>query len=306
MNKYLVIINPKAGKGRGLKASPAIKDFLNSRNLDHHIEFSKAPGHITKIVKDLSAGFTHLVAVGGDGTLNEMVNGFDLNAEKVLGVLPIGSGNDFARNLNLSKNLSANLEYIFSPAPALRNFDIGEIFFEEQSEREGRRHRFINSVGVGFDALVADLHQNSRFFSGIASYVAAVFKALIKYRLMQIRIHVDEKIIEGQKLLVCVGNGITSGGGFYLTPKAVIDDKKLDICIIDRVSRLKLVKSLPKALINKLDSVPEALMLLFNELKITLEEPYIAHADGEIISRNIKELTINLLPNKIKVITNKS
>lgn len=304
MKKYLIIINPKAGKGKGLKASPAIRNFVESRNIEHSIIFSDYHGHIPQIVKNNANEYSHIIAVGGDGTVNEVINGLDLSQNKKLAVIPIGSGNDFARNLKLSKNLNDTLEHTFGQNPRIKSFDVGQITFSEHSGNEKKNHRFVNSLGVGFDALVADLNQNSKVFSGIVSYVIAVLRALQKYHIMDVKIQLDGRVIEGKKLLISVGNGYTTGGGFYLTPKAKIDDKQLDICIIDKISKLKLLRSLPKALINKLENVPEALMLLFNELKMTLEEPYIAHADGEIISKDIKELEISLIPNQVQVICN--
>ncbi len=301
---YLILINPAAGNWRGAKVINSIKKYLSHKRINHHIEISQFPGHISELVKNLSKNFTHLISVGGDGTINELINGIDINSLNTIGLLPIGTGNDFARNLNLYKNLYQNLDLIFNSNKHY-SFDIGQTIIYENENTIKKSHRFINSLGIGFDALVAKINQKSKHLSGLISYLYAVILALIKRKDIVVEIELDNKTkLFGKKLLITIGNGLTTGGGFYLTPEAKINDNQLDICIIDSVSTIKILRSLPKALLNKLSEVNEASILKFTNAKIIIKEPALIHTDGEIISECAKKIEVSILKNELKIISN--
>jgi len=301
---YLFLINPAAGNWRGLKVIDIIKKYLAQKRINHHIEISQSPGHISELVKKFSKHFTHLISVGGDGTLNELINGIDNTSINTIGLLPIGTGNDFARNLNLNKDINQNLDLIFNSNKHY-SFDIGQSIIYESGNSIKKSHRFINSLGIGFDALVAKINQKSKHLSGLISYLYAVILALIRRKDIDVEIELDSSTkLFGKKLLIAVGNGYTTGGGFYLTPKAKIDDNMLDICIIDSVSTIKILSSLPKALFNKLDEVKEASLLKFTNAKIKIHEPALIHTDGEIISEQAEKVEISILKNELKIISN--
>ncbi len=299
--QYLFIINPVAGKGKALDSLVKIKEFLFRKKVEHHIEISEFPGHIISLVEKLSKNFTHLISVGGDGTLNEVINGINPELNLSLGVLPLGTGNDFARNLRLDKNINRNLNLIFN-STTVKNFDIGNVKIKED-DRE-INFRFINSLGIGFDALVAKLNQRSKRLNGIISYIFAVVVGLMNYQPLDVELKSDSGQINGKKLLITIGNGQTSGGGFYLTPKAKIDDNLLDICIIEHMSRLRILLKLPLAVMNKLESAKEAVFFNSEKVNIKLKEPYYVHADGEIISERASEINVTILKNKLRIISN--
>lgn len=300
-HQYLFVINPAAGKGKALNSLEKIKDYLYRKKVEHHIEISEFPGHIINLVEKLSDNFTHLISVGGDGTLNEVINGINPDSNLSLGVLPLGTGNDFARNLRLDKNIDRNLNLIFN-STTVRNFDIGSVKIKENGREIN--FRFINSLGIGFDALVAKLNQRSKRLNGIVSYVYAVLAGLMNYRPLDVVLNADTVKIEGKKLLITVGNGLTSGGGFYLTPNAKIDDNLLDICVIDHMSKLKILRKLPLDVMNKLESAKEANFFNSEKIEIKLNTPYYVHADGEIISERASEISVTILKNKLKIISN--
>ncbi len=305
MEKTLIIVNPKAGKGNGEKSVSLIKNYIRETNSDTKIIITEHPHHATKIVKENQFKFKKIVGVGGDGTLNEIINGIDLNSNEkpVLGVIPIGSGNDFARMLDLSKDIKQNLELIFNHAP-IKPIDVGNIKFTEKNEKEIKSHKFLNGLGIGFDAYVAYINQHSKQFSGLISYVFAVIKALINLKEMPVRIKLNNSIILGNKLLIAIGNGKTHGGGFFLNPDAEIDDNLLDLTVIDKLNKLQIMQKLPLALFNKLETAKEVSMYKFNEIDIEIEEPYYVHTDGEVISDKISSLKVTCMENAIKVISN--
>ena len=304
MNKFLFIINPKAGKGRGLKILPAIKSHIKKSGCECKIEITKHNKHATEIASAGARSYNHIISVGGDGTINEIINGLDLSQETRLGFLPIGSGNDFASYFKLSKSIDDNLSLILNLHYKLRSVDLGLVKFYEESPELEKNHLFANVLGVGFDAYVSFIHQNTKIFRGLFSYIIAVFRALRKLETLDITAKLDDTEIKGKKLLITVGNGKRSGGGFYLTPNAEIDDNLLDVSLIEEIKRFKLIRSLPLALINKIEKLKEIEMYQVKTAQFELKNPYYLHADGEIISHKVRKLNVSLISNSTKIISN--
>ncbi len=304
MKKTLIIVNPKSGKGNGEKALPQIKSFLKQNNIQSEIAVTERHLHATEITKSNYLNYDKIIGVGGDGTLNEIVNGIDFSSEPQieLGVIPVGSGNDFARMLNLSKSVNENLELIFNHAPVIK-VDVGEIKFKEKGGKNEKMHKFLNGLGVGFDAYVAYINQHTKNFSGLVSYVYAVIKALINLEDMPVRIKLNNSIILGEKLLLAIGNGKTHGGGFYLNPDAEINDEILDLTVIEKLKKLQVIRKLPLALFNRLETAKEVSMYKFKDVEIEIEKPYFVHTDGEIISEKISSLSVKCLPKVLNVIS---
>jgi len=304
LKKTLIIVNPKSGKGNGEKALPQIKSFLKQNNIQSEIAVTERHLHATEITKSNYLNYDKIIGVGGDGTLNEIVNGIDFSSEPQieLGVIPVGSGNDFARMLNLSKSVNENLELIFNHAPVIK-VDVGEIKFKEKGGKNEKMHKFLNGLGVGFDAYVAYINQHTKNFSGLVSYVYAVIKALINLEDMPVRIKLNNSIILGEKLLLAIGNGKTHGGGFYLNPDAEINDEILDLTVIEKLKKLQVIRKLPLALFNRLETAKEVSMYKFKDVEIEIEKPYFVHTDGEIISEKISSLSVKCLPKVLNVIS---
>ncbi|MCP5062877.1 MAG: diacylglycerol kinase family lipid kinase [Ignavibacteriae bacterium] len=306
MTKYLYIVNPTAGMGKGITAKKDIDDFHKKINTPYKITLTESPKHATIIAKDNSNSFSHIIAVGGDGTINEVINGIDQTKDIFFGVLPIGTGNDLIKSMNFPNNLFESLKILHDSEKNKIIFaDLGLLEYRDKGSNHINSHYFINGLGIGFDAYVGFINSTNKRFSGVTSYVIAVLKALYKFRMIDSTILFDKKEIVGEKLMLTVGKGISSGGGFYLTPNAVLDDNYLDVSVFDKVSRFRLLQVLPKALINKLHNVSEAKMYKTKSLQITLEEPYYVHCDGEIISYFLKSAEISCIENSIKLIVKK-
>jgi diacylglycerol kinase family enzyme len=180
--------------------------------------------------------------------------------------------------------------------------DVGKVLYSDKNENTTKQHRFINNLGIGFDAYVGKLNQQNKVFSGISSYIYSVIKALFNYKMIDIEVYFNEKSINEEKLMLSIGNGISSGGGFYLNPHALINDGQLDISIFDKITRRRLLTALPLALLNKIDSVPEAKQSRTERIKLKLRTPYYAHCDGEIISEQLEEATISVDKQFLRVI----
>ncbi|MCB0749223.1 MAG: hypothetical protein KDC90_17305, partial [Ignavibacteriae bacterium] len=184
MQRFLYIVNPISGKGRGRKLIPLIEKFLNDNNIAYELKISEYHLHTTEIVKQNIANFDTIICVGGDGTLNEIVNGIPEDAfdHVNLGVLPIGTGNDFVKNIKLHKELLKNLS-IFSGliSNKIRSTDVGMIDFKNSRSNKRHSHLFINAAGLGFDAQVGALTKNNKILSGKLAYLFSVMKAMINF-----------------------------------------------------------------------------------------------------------------------------
>jgi len=305
MKKTIFIINPAAGKGKGRKSHFLISQYLKESSSNAEVVVTNMPKHATDIASQLSPNIKKVISVGGDGTLNEVINGLDLSIGREIGILPIGSGNDFATALKMGKDLVSNIKVVLSNSAQTKKVDIGFIKYTEfENNQIFKENRFINSLGFGFDAYVAYLNQSNKKFSGITSYIFAVIKALNSFKSAEICYSInDEKDISGKKLLLAIGNSKTTGGGFYLTPDAEIDDGVFNTCIIDDISNFKLLQYLPRALINKIKGLPEVHLGKFKILKVDVKNPdFFVHCDGENITKNICSAEISILQHELKFI----
>ena len=228
MKKFLYIVNPVAGNGRGERSIEVINSYCKTNGINYQIHITEYPLHATKIAKENHSDFSHIIAVGGDGTVNEVLNGISLNNRIIFAALQIGTGNDLVKNFNYSTELIDILEIIHSEEKQnIKEIDIGKVNYTTGNSSDNLEHYFINNLGIGFDAYVGYLNQHNKRLKGVASYVLAVFKALINYNMVNCEVTFNNTKISGNKLMLTIGNGISSGGGFYLTPRAIIDDNLL-------------------------------------------------------------------------------
>ncbi len=297
-----IIINPKSGKGRGLKFIEELKSFNIPSKANLSIFITEYPLHATEISKNISKEFDRIIIAGGDGTLNEFINGFDLDSEAVIGLLPIGSGNDFSISLNKGKGDVQNyLEYLLSDNINTLKIDLGAMKLIESGGKIVER-RFINSLGIGFDARVAYLNQTNKILSGSMSYIVAIIRAFLKFNLIDFRLTLDGRSFYKTALFCSIGNGESVGAGLYLMPGARINDGFLDLSVVILKSRLRLIKLLPMAMKNRLKGLSELEQMRFKELEIELQTPYYAHVDGEIVSASSKRIEVMVLAKVVKFI----
>lgn len=295
-----IIINPKSGKGSGIKFIKELKSFALPSAVNLSTFITEYPLHATEISKNISKEFDRIIIAGGDGTLNEFINGFDIDSETLLGLLPIGSGNDFSISLNKGKkNVQNYLKYFLSDNPDTNIVDVGEMKLVETAGKIIKR-RFINSLGIGFDARVAYLNQTNKILCGSMSYIVAIIRAILKFNLIEFNLNLDGRSFDKTALFCSIGNGESVGAGLYLMPGARITDGLLDLSIVNLKSRLKLITLLPKAMKNQLKGLPELEQIRFKELDIELQTPYYTHVDGEIVSGSSQRIQVKVLTKAIK------
>lgn len=290
--KIKLIINPASGGKKAEKLIPAINEILRRSRLDFDIGITRNPGEATYLAREASKNnFQIIVAAGGDGTVNEVVNGI-IGSNSLLGVIPLGLGNDFAKGIGIPSKLKEAC-LVFSDG-ITRDIDVGRV----------NNRYFVNGLGIGFDAWVAWESQRIRkFLPSKWIYLFAAIKIMFKYQPIPVKIDFAKTSLEKRVLLIAVGNGKSCGGGFLLTPEAEFDDGLIDACIIDGIDRAKLIIHLPKALKGTHTRLPYVTAFKTNRLTINSPNLLLAHVDGEILQDY--KFQIEILPKRLKVITPK-
>jgi YegS/Rv2252/BmrU family lipid kinase len=299
--KTLFIINPEAGKGRGRKILPQISRILAGYSNRTEIIQTERANHATEIVKLYRNDFKKICVAGGDGTLNEIVNGLDGSCDNILGVIPIGSGNDFARTAGISRDLSRALRTVLEDH-IIRKVDTGFLKYKEKGMNGLIIRKFLNSAGIGFDAIVSDQIKKTRYFKGLPLYISAVVQALFMYRVMDVKAEFDGYSAEGRKLLIAISNGKTYGGGLKVNPGAEVDDGYLDACLIGSLPVWQIVRDFQKLIRGKHGTIPGIEIRKFKSAGIKTGLPVYIHADGEVISQRVTEVEAGLNSGKLQFI----
>lgn len=303
IKKYHFILNPVAGRGRAYVAIKKIRSILRQIGIDHNISVTNAPGHATELAKSTCNEHDVVVAVGGDGTINEVINGL-MGGKATLGILPLGSGNDFAKAIKVPQNIHKAIDIILKHNK--KTIDIGKVkttkYLEPQSTHTNERY-FVNGVGIGFDALVAFESSKIKILSGLPLYITALIKALSLYRTPNFKIKIDEMRLKSRFFLIAIGNGISAGGGFYLTPNALLDDNKFDVCYVDQVNLFQILKIFPSVLKGLHGKFKQVHFTQTNNVHVNSSDKFYVHADGEIVGNLASEVEISMIPGALKVIT---
>ncbi|HHW14625.1 MAG TPA: diacylglycerol kinase family lipid kinase [Firmicutes bacterium] len=281
--RYRIVVNPTAGRGAAGRRWPAVAAELDRLGLDYEPHFTVGPGDATEVARRAaSEGFDAVVAAGGDGTLSEVVNGL-VGTGRLLGILPMGSGNDFALAAGIGPGPFAAAQLLASPVPRL--VDLGRV--------DGRY--FINVASAGMDAEIARLmNEDLRYLRGTTAYLAATIATLFRFRPAPVRLELDGVVHELEAVLVAVANGQYYGGGMNITPRAVLDDGLLDVCAVGALGRLEFLRAFPSVFRGEHLSHPK--ISTFRARRVVLypagERPLLVQADGEIIGALPQEFVV--------------
>lgn len=292
---YKIIVNPTAGNGRAGDLLPGIKKYFSSAGCNFSIYLTSAPGEAVAVSRrSILEGYDVVVAVGGDGTVNEVVNGLasaEVPGETpgLLGVIPGGTGNDFAEALEIPPNLTEACRILFQAE--FTSIDLGQVI----------DRYFVNVVGVGFDGAVSHtVNQISKFLPGSSSYILAALKNLFFYQTQPVEIHLDDRKLQCTPLLIAVGNGRSYGGGMQVVPGAVMDDGYFDICIIEDLPRMKVIPNLARVFSGQHTEMEEVSIYRSRRVKLKASEPLPLHIDGEDFCS--REMEFTLRSSSLKVI----
>jgi diacylglycerol kinase (ATP) len=289
--EYHLIFNPAAGRGSGQKLEGKLLKLVSAQFENVQVHKTNASGHATKIAESLKNSGVTIIVAGGDGTVHEVVNGM-MGGNSILAVIPAGSGNDFIKMLNLPLDLNSAIQVI-------KNNEIMWVDIGRVNDRY-----FPNGMGIGFDAVVVMEALKRRFAKGFFIYLFSVFRAMRYYQNNEITLHLNGTIKNRNIFMINVGNGKVLGGGFRLTPDAVIDDGKLDVCIFSGLTKREILMHLPKGISGKHIHLPQVEMHKATNLLIESENGIPVHADGELISPSLKRIEIQVAPKSLQVIYN--
>jgi len=283
MSGDVYIVNPRAGRGSHAAVTRALEDRLVTHGLRGTVRVTEGPGHATRIAREAADdGAPLVVAVGGDGTAHEVVNGV-AGSRSTFALVPAGTGNDLALALGVPADPDAALAALANGRET--RIDLGR--FDDD-------RWFVNSLGLGFEAQVTVESTRIRGLRGFTVYLVAVVRALSRLRCPDLVMTVDGRRIERPRLLVCVGNGPRVGGGFLLTPDAVNSDGLLDVCAVDAMGRWSVLRTLPKAISGTHTTHPAIEMLRGRVLEFESRAGFPFHADGEVIDTARHSLRIEL------------
>ena len=285
--RVAVVINPVAGNGRGLRALPAVGAALAAAGVPSDIHVTTAAGDATQVSARFARdGFDLIIAVGGDGTVNEVANGLlDAGGGATLGVVAAGRGADFARNLGIPRPIGAAVARALA-GPA-RTIDIGLVTFADGTSR-----CFVNAAGLGFDAAATERAAGSRLPGSTLPYLHGIFGALAGYRNLEVAIVADGVPVAGLVCLALVANGPCFGGGMRIAPGALLDDGLLDLAIVGDVSRRELLRNLPGIYRGRHAHHPAFTHLRARSIRIETPTPARLQIDGDLIGATPVGITI--------------
>ncbi len=288
MRKILLVANPKAGNNRGTAIAKKSLQYFQQHGLSCELLETTRDQNAQKVVeKNLTGEHTDLVVIGGDGTVNEAVNGMGTN-QAILSVLSSGTGNDFIKNIDIGRNLTEQLDTVLNG----RNIEIDLGLCNDR--------KFLNGVGVGFDGqIVRDMLHKKTWLTGHAAYYYHVLRILASYQERTFDFTLDGTRTKKDMILMTIGNGTTFGGGFKLTPDAVLDDGFLDVCLIGPLSAARRFLNVPSLSNGTHVKLKEIDVVQMKSLEIE-ENPLLeAHIDGEYLGK--PPFSIRILPKAIKV-----
>ncbi len=303
--RYQFIVNPKARSGKGECVWEKLRQKLEEEGVDFEVRCTEYAGHAEILAAEMTADEEEhlIVALGGDGTVNEVINGVRDCSKVVFGYIPTGSGNDFTRALHLPTNPMKAWESIQRRTNEVE-MDVGKI------ECGGKQYRFAVSAGMGFDAAVC--HQVNRsklkkvlnkFGLGKLSYLGVALKEMIEEPVCTAELLFDDgnKKTFKKTFFAAVMNHPYEGGGFYFCPDAKVDDGLLDVIVISGISKWKILFCLPTAFKGKHTRFRGIDLFQCKNVEIRFEKAAPIHTDGEAVGIERKACA-GLLPERIRVI----
>ena len=297
-----LIVNPVAANGAVGKNWPRMRDFLQAEGARFDAVFTEEPGHATQLARQaLDDGYRTIVAVGGDGTVNEVINGLveqgSVDPEVALGIISCGTGADFARVLDIPRDHMEACRRLlrFETRP----IDLGRI----TCLREGREveRYFINAAGLGFDGEVAEVvNRFPKVLGGTITYLTCLLIGLVTYRNKNVELSFDGQPVKGRLNSVVVCNGCYFGGGMFIAPGASLDDGLFYVVILGNLNKLEVVVNLPRLYKGTHLTHPKVSHFSAREVHVEARERMFLQAEGELIGE--APATFRVIPRALKVL----
>lgn len=300
MHRSLMIFNPESNHGRSWQTVADLRAMVDTLG-GADWRGTEYPGHAAEIAAE-SRGYDTVIGLGGDGTIHEVVNGLMQipEAERpALGLVPVGSGNDFAFALGVKvENLQAVMRNALTAEP--RVVDIGRI-----TDGRGRSEHFTNTCGIGFDAAINIRTRKITWMHGFSMYLTATLQSIaLNFDGPLMKVKYDDGGFELPTLMVIVGNGPREGGGFLVTPEARIDDGMLDFVYVGQVSRPRMLQLMTKFMKGTHVGEPDVHIRRTRCIEIEADRALPIHLDGELFApyeANVRSIKVEMLPCALKV-----
>ncbi len=304
MSRYKIIFNPTAGKGIALKNRDRIEELLRQYELEYDLVATQYPQHATQLARQAAEeGYDFVIAVGGDGTANEVLNGIMQARENgspvpVLGIIPVGRGNDFAFGANIPVDVDEACGLLASQPR--KWIDIGKIsggFYPSGLY-------FGNGIGIGFDAMVGFVAARMKLTGMLSYLVAALETIFIYYKSPVVQVTLDNGSYTLPALMVSVMNGKRMGGGFMMAPQAQVDDGEFNLSMVREVPQFAMFGLIAKFMKGTHASDPAVTIARSQSVHVTaLKGTLPCHADGNTVCEEGQELSIESIPRALEIIT---
>lgn len=285
-----IIYNPIAGKGRSARFREAVENRLAGTNAEYAFHETRGRRDAVEIAQALTRGasdYVDIVAMGGDGTLHEVLNGIDDPGRVRLGIIPCGSGNDFAAAAGIPQTAEGALDVLLS----------GEAKYTDYMECSGVRG--INAIGTGIDVDILRRYNRMKVLKGAAAYLASLVMSVLTYKPPCFSELSGGESVPHNAFIACAGNGRRIGGGIPICPEAVIDDGMLDLVIIDNIRRAAIPRAFVKLLKGRILSLPETSFKRQDQVTIRSDGPMPIQIDGEIYET--LPFDVHLVTNKLRI-----
>ncbi len=266
-----IIVNPVANGKKAMKCAKAAEKRLKERGVEYKIHYTSAPKHATELARELSKTSDVIVALGGDGTINEVFNGLDTEKVK-FGIIPCGSGNDFIATANIPSNTEKAVDLIVDGEAKPTDYMVcGGV-------------RGLNIIGTGIDVDILKRCRKSKILKGKLQYVISLIISLIKFVFYKFYIIRDDgsEREEKEALIACVGNGTRFGGGIRMCPEAVIDDGLLDFVIAGKLKKGKIPGAFIKLMKGKILEQDFTSFERVERIRLEFDKPVTVQVDGEL------------------------
>jgi YegS/Rv2252/BmrU family lipid kinase len=295
-----IIFNPAADHGRAIQLEEPILDWCRAYGPVDLVS-TERNGHAFELAREAAdQGYDMVISAGGDGTAHEIINGLfqDGHSAVKLGLIPIGSGNDFAYGLNLINVPKFAIKQIFTGEP--RAIDLARL-----DDGSGRSELACNGIGIGFDATITIQSQMITRMHGFPMYLLATLRTIaLYYQTPALQVLFDDLRVEQKALLLAIGLGPRIGGGFLLTPDALFDDALLDSCMVNPVGRATMLRMLPKVMRGTHVESRHVTMRRSHTISIVSDMPLPIHIDGEIFAYpddDVRSFTVTSLPAALQI-----
>ena len=302
--KWFTIVNPNAGNGKGRKDWERISSLLSVNNIPFTEKFTESKGQAISFTKEaVEAGYRKIISIGGDGTLNEVINGVLTqntchSSQVTLSLIPVGTGNDWGRMFGIPLVYEGAIDVIKENKQLLH--DAGLVKYHIGSEEHSRY--FINTAGFGFEAMVV-VRTNKAKEKGRSNktiYFYSLLSSLIAYKITEADITIGGKTTRNKVFSVNVGNGKYCGGGMRQTPDALPDDGLLDVTVIKEFGRIEIIRNLNLLYDGTILSHPKVDGYRTNNIRVTSKSLLYAEADGESLGHTPLEFSI--IPAALRIV----